>query len=70
VEVRSAAVVGLLYELAKKLFSLELNIRFAKFDSDEAYMSGDFYVRDSLGQKIYDEMRIETITHSITAILK
>lgn len=70
VEVRSTAIVGLLYELAKNLFSLGLNIRFAKFDRDEEYMSGDFYVRDSLGQKIYDETRIETIKHSIMAILK
>ena len=70
VEVRSAAIVGLLYKLAKKLFSLELNIRFAKFDRDEEYMSGDFYVRDSLGQKIYDEDRIDTIKHGIMTILK
>ena len=70
VEVRSAAIVGLLYKLAKNLFSLELNIRFAKFDSDEAYMSGDFYVRDLLGQKIYDETRIEKIRQSIMDILK
>jgi [protein-PII] uridylyltransferase len=68
IEVRSAAIVGLLYELAKKLFSLDLNIRFAKFDSDEAYLSGDFYVRDSLGQKIHDEERIEEVRECIIEI--
>jgi len=68
IEVRSAAIVGLLYKLAKKLFSLGLNIRFAKFDSDEAYLSGDFYVRDSLGQKILDEERIEEIRARIIEI--
>jgi len=70
VEVRSAATVGLLYELAKDFFLLDLNIRFAKVDRDKEYMSGDFYVRDSLGQKIYDETRIKTIEDRITAILR
>jgi [protein-PII] uridylyltransferase len=70
IEVRSAATVGLLYELAKEFFSLDLNIRFAKFDSDEENMSGDFYVRDLLGQKIYDETRIEKIRQHIMQILK
>jgi len=68
VEVRSAAILGLLYELAKKLFSLDLNIRFAKFGSDESYLSGDFYVRDSLGQKIHDQERIEEIRQRIIEI--
>ena len=68
IEVRSAAIIGLLYELAKKLFSLGLDIRFAKFGSDEAYLSGDFYVRDSLGQKIDDEARIEGIRQRIIEI--
>ena len=70
VEVRSAAIVGLLYKLAKNLFSMELNIRFAKFDRDDAYMSGDFYVTDLLGQKIYDEGRINKIQQGIMEILK
>lgn len=70
VEVRSAAILGLLYELAKNLFLLGLDIRFAKFDSDKEYMSGDFYVRDSLGQKIHDPERIEEIRECINEITK
>jgi len=70
IEVRSASIVGLLYELAKKMFSMGLNIRFAKFDSDKEYMSGDFYVRGSLGQKIHDEERIEKIKQCLIRITK
>ncbi len=70
VEVRSTTIAGLLYKLAKNLFSLELDIRFAKFDSDEAYMSGDFYVRDLPGQKIYNEKRIKKIKDVIMGILQ
>jgi [protein-PII] uridylyltransferase len=68
IEVRSAAIIGLLYELAKAMYSLGLNIRFAKFGRDKEYMSGDFYVRDPLGQKIFDEKRIEDIKKSIFGI--
>jgi [protein-PII] uridylyltransferase len=68
VEVRSAAILGLLYELTKNLFLLGLDIRFARFDRDKEYMSGDFYIRNSLGQKIFDERQIEEIRASIFGI--
>ncbi len=68
IEVRSGAKVGLLYELASALFSLGLNIRFARFSRDGEKMSGDFYVRDSLGQKIYDAMRMDEIRNRLTSV--
>ncbi len=70
IEVRSAAIMGLLYKLAKKMFFLGLNIRFAKFDRDAGYMSGDFYVRDSLGQKIHDPERIEEIKTALLGLME
>jgi [protein-PII] uridylyltransferase len=69
IEVRSASVVGLLYELAKRMFSLGLDIRFARFYRDKEYMSGDFYVRDSVGQKIHDPERISLIRDGIIELL-
>ncbi|SPD75535.1 Bifunctional uridylyltransferase/uridylyl-removing enzyme [uncultured Desulfobacterium sp.] len=69
IEVRSPSVVGLLYELAKRMFSLGLNIRFARFYRDKEYMSGDFYVRDSLAQKIHDPERISRIRQGIIELL-
>jgi len=45
---------GILYEVARKLHSLELDIRFAKVNIDKEKMAGAFYVRDSAGQKVFD----------------
>jgi [protein-PII] uridylyltransferase len=69
IEVRSAANVGLLYDLAKTISSLDLNIRFARFNSDEEKMIGAFYVRDSSGQKIHEEDRLDEIRRGILAVL-
>lgn len=52
IEVRSGEKVGLLYDLAKAIFSLGLDIRFAKVNSDREKMQGAFYVRTGDGQKI------------------
>ncbi|MFH1488272.1 MAG: [protein-PII] uridylyltransferase, partial [Pseudomonadota bacterium] len=61
IEIISEEQVGLLYNLAKKMYGLGLNIRFARINSDEEKMTGVFYVRDSGGQKIYEKDRIEAI---------
>jgi [protein-PII] uridylyltransferase len=64
-EVTSETRVGMLYELAKTIFGQGLDIRFAKFNSDREKMSGVFYVRDSLGQKIEEPAKIEKIRDGI-----
>lgn len=69
VEVRSGERVGLLYDLAKRLFSLGLDIRFARVNADEAQMNGVFYVRDSEGQKIYEREEIEKIRQGVLSVL-
>jgi [protein-PII] uridylyltransferase len=70
IEVRSDVGVELLYNLAKEMFSVGLDIRFAKFNSDEEKMTGDFYVRDSFGQKILEQEQIDEIKRDILGILK
>ena len=51
------------------MFSMDLDIRFAKFNSDEEIMTGDFYVRDSLGQKIHGEAQIDKIKQGILDVI-
>jgi len=60
---------GLLYDIAKAIYSQGLDIRFAKVDIDEEKTRGVFYIRDSSGQKVYEEAMIEEIKEGIlTAI--
>ncbi len=69
VETSSVARVGLLYDLAKDMFELGLDIRFAKVISDEEKMTGVFYVRNSDGQKILEDKQIASIRQSISALM-
>ena len=69
IEISSEAKIELLYESAKKIFSLGLDIRFAKINSDQEKIMGMFYVRDSEGQKIQDKDRIEEIQMEILDIM-
>ncbi len=68
IEVYSTQRRGFLYLLAKKLFSLDLDIRFAKVQADQEKITGVFHVRDSRGQKIQDSARIEFIRTSLLSI--
>jgi [protein-PII] uridylyltransferase len=69
IEVNAEARVGLLYELAKKISSLGLDIRFAKVNRDKEWMYGVFYVRDSDGQKVLDEDEIKKIEQGILSVM-
>lgn len=69
IEVSSGMKLGLLYDLAKRIFSLGLDIRFAKVNSDKEKMTGVFYLRDSGGQKIYGEDQIEKIKLEVLAVI-
>ena len=61
--------LSLLYELAKEIFSVGLDIRIAKVNSDEDKMTGIFYVRDSGGQKIHGEDQIEKIEKGVLSVM-
>jgi [protein-PII] uridylyltransferase len=69
-EVGGGIRTGLLYELAKKIFSLGLDIRFAKVNSDKEKMTGVFYVRDASGQKIYEDSVLEKVRREILGALQ
>ena len=68
-EVSTGERIGMLYELAKAIFSLGLDIRFAKLNSDKERMTGVFYVRDSGGQKILEEDQIQKIKLEIMSVM-
>jgi [protein-PII] uridylyltransferase len=59
IEMKGGIRTGLLYDLAKEIYSLGLDIRFARINSDKEKMTGVFYVRDGSGQKIYDDPVLE-----------
>jgi [protein-PII] uridylyltransferase len=69
IEFRSEGQIGLLYELAKQVFSLGLDIRFAKLNSDQEKMTGVLYVRDSEGQKIHGDDKIEEIKKGLLSLI-
>lgn len=65
IEVSASERFGLLYSLAKKLFSLGLDIRLAMVNNDKVKVTGVFYVSDPRGQKILDPPAIRHIKHQI-----
>jgi len=67
IEINSPTSVGLAYTLAKQIFSLGLDIRFAKVNRDEERLRGVFYVKDSSGQKIYEDGQIAEIRERLMA---
>ena len=69
IEFRSEEQIGLLYELAKQVFSLGLDIRFAKLNSDQEKMTGVLYVRDSGGQKVHGDDKIEEIKEGLLSLI-
>lgn len=68
IEISAPTSVGLAYNLAKRIFLLGLNIRFAKVNSDEEMLRGVFYVKDSSGQKIYEDSQIAHIRDELIAL--
>ena len=69
IEIQSGARFGLLYDLACVIFSMDLDIRTAKVNSDGEKLTGVFYVRDSGGQKIYEPDVIEETRRCLLAVL-
>ena len=69
IEMKGAIRVGLLYDLAKEIYSLGLDIRFARISNDKEKMTGVFYVRDGSGQKIYDGLVLEQARQGILNLI-
>jgi [protein-PII] uridylyltransferase len=60
---------GFLYDLAKEMSLLGLDIRFASVYSDRERITGVFYVRDDRGQKIHDASRLKAVREKILSII-
>jgi len=69
IEVSAGKRFGLLFRLAKEVFALDLNIRFATVYTDQEKTTGVFHVRDTRGQKIHDEVRIRVIRETILDVI-
>jgi [protein-PII] uridylyltransferase len=70
IEIAAASRPGLLYHLAKGIFALHLDIRFATVYSDKEKTTGVFYVRDSRGQKISDGEELKDVKEKILSIIQ
>ncbi len=69
IEVSAEERTDLLYELAKTLHGLGLDIRFAKVNSDREKMQGVFYVRTGEGQKVTHEDAIRAVREGILQVV-
>lgn len=69
-EVACPSRSGLLYEIAGSMHGLGLDIRFARVTADKEKTMGVFYVRDSRGQKIYEEEEIQGIRKGLEEVLR
>jgi [protein-PII] uridylyltransferase len=69
IETRGGIRTGLLYDLAKEIHSLGMDIRFARVNSDKEKMTGVFYVRDGSGQKIHDALVLEKARQGIMDVI-
>ena len=69
IEIKGGIRTGLLYDLAKKIHALGLDIRFARVNSDKEKMTGVFYVRDASGQKIYDAPVLDEAKQEILEVI-
>jgi [protein-PII] uridylyltransferase len=69
IEVNTGDRVGILYDLAKELSGLQLDIRFARVNSDGERMNGVFYVRTAEGQKVQEEKDLERIREGLRSVM-
>ena len=69
IEIKGGIRTGLLYDLARKIHALGLDIRFARVNSDKEKMTGVFYVRDGSGQKIFDAPVLEEARREILSVI-
>ena len=62
--------VGLLFEVTKALYELNLDIGSAKIVTEGAKVLDSFYVADLLREKIIDERRLEKIQETLLKVLE
>ena len=70
IEVNGGGRTGLLYDLAKEIFSQGLDIRFARVNRHKDETAGVFYVRDASGQKVSGPEEMEKIERGILSVIR
>jgi [protein-PII] uridylyltransferase len=70
IEVIGGGRAGLLYDIAKEIFSQGLDIRFARFNRDKEKTTGVFYVRDASGQKVSGRVEMKRIEQGILSVIR
>lgn len=65
VEVFASDRIGLLYQITRTLFDLQLDIRIAKIGVKGDQIADVFYVRDMYGQKIENEQQVNEIEDAL-----
>lgn len=65
VEVYTYDRLGLLYDVTRTLYDLQLSISIAKISTQVEQVVDVFYVRDFLGQKILDEKQIKEVKDAL-----
>jgi [protein-PII] uridylyltransferase len=69
IEVGAADRIGLLFDITRTLFDLELDVHLAKVATYGARVVDAFYVRDVLGRKVEDQQHQREIVTAVTARL-
>ena len=57
--------MGLLYDITRTLFDLQLDIRIARIGTRADQVADVFYVRDNEGQKMEDSGRVKEIKDAL-----
>jgi [protein-PII] uridylyltransferase len=70
VEFVSSPAVRLLYDVAMAVYSLGLDIRFARVNSDHERTRGVLYVRDTDGQKIQEQDELDLVREKIFSVVQ
>ena len=65
VEIHTYDRLGLLYEITKSLFDLQLSINIAKISTNADQVVDVFYVRDFLGEKLLDEAQTDELKEAL-----
>lgn len=65
IQVYTTDKIGLLYDITSVLYEHNLDIKFAKIGSKGDMVADFFYVKDTLGQKLLDEEKINQLKNAL-----
>lgn len=62
--------LGLLYNISRRIYQLDLDVRFARISTWGHQVLDVFYVTDNAGRKIHDRLRLNTIRQELLASIR